>query len=205
LRIGIRKQFVGVAVPALLFLAALAFPHHSVAAVHPKAFFRPSCSCGADFDRDGRTDRASISSRADAAFISLSLSGREKPIHLRAGKGVLDVSAFDIDSDGNVDLVALKTDLRIRVWLNNGRGGFVRQRHPASGGWHSRYKISGESQQSGSCCSSESDEDGAVVADFGFAVGPQHREVHGFRSVQQFVETPFLTSLRLRGPPVVLS
>ena len=153
LRIGIRKHLVIVAVPALLLLAGLAFPQLAAAAIHPKTFQRSSCFCGADFNRDGLADRGSISSSPrGSTFIDLRLSGRTKPLSLRAGQGVVDVLALDVDRDGDTDLVALKTNLRIRVWLNNGRGEFVRSSKPDLGVSFGEPKLDRHSRQSGTFC-----------------------------------------------------
>jgi hypothetical protein len=204
LRVGIRKHLAGVAVPALLLLAGLAFPRVAAAGIHHRtlALQRPSCLCGADFNRDGRADQGSISSRAGAAFINLSLSGHDHPLSLRAGKGVVDVLAFDVDRDGDTDLVALKSNLRARVWLNNGRGEFVRRKQSASGVGSGGPAIAGHSQPSGACCSFENEnDDGGVLAVSHIASAPQSAEVHDLRSVELSVEAPFLASLRPRGPP----
>src|SRR5258708_5418723 len=113
----VRQRFVSVpllaALPALILLACLAAPSAAHADYLPPTVQRPSCLCGADFNGDGLADRGSISSLQGSAFIHIALSGESEPQPLRAGRGIVDVLALDIDRDGDTDLVALRTNLRV--------------------------------------------------------------------------------------------
>jgi hypothetical protein len=192
------------ALPVLLFLTGAAYPAAASAATHPITLRHPFCYCAADFNRDGLADRGSISSQQGSTFIHLALSGRREPLRLHAGKGVVNVLAFDIDRDGDTDLVALKTDLRIRVWLNNGHGEFVRRNQPDPSISFGSKLLTGDSQQTGVCCSSAYD-DGVSLAGYARtnSIGPEPSETHGIKSIERPTTDPFLTSIHLRGPPSI--
>lgn len=121
---------------------------------------------------------------------------------LHAGRGVVNVLAFDIDRDGDTDLVELKADLRIRVWLNNGRGEFVRRNRPDLRISFGSKLLTRDSEQTGSCCSSAYD-DGASLAGYArtTSIGPELSASHGFESSERPATDPFLTSIHPRGPP----
>jgi hypothetical protein len=79
-----------------------------------------------DLNGDGRNDRVETGARARDLIVTLSDEGRTI-VHLRTRAVVVGIAAADVDRDGHVDLVA-NTTRGLRLWLNNGRGGFARQR-----------------------------------------------------------------------------
>jgi hypothetical protein len=192
-------------VPALIFLAALAGSPSARAA--SGAMQHPSCFCGADFNRDGFADRGTISSQQGSAFIHLLLSGKRKPLSLRVGRAILGVLAFDVDRDGNTDLVALKANLRVRVWLNDGHGRFVRRSRSELGISLGNTIGPGNVPEAAAFCSCSVHEDGANVQRATRALaafGPEPGEAKTFASGNLAIEDTFLTAIHPRGPPPIL-
>ena len=194
------------ALPALLFMSALLYPPSAAAAVHPGLLRHPSCLCGADFNRDGLSDQASISFRKDAAFIQLSLSGESHPLRLRAGKGVLNVVAFDIDRDGDADIVALTTNLRLRIWLNNGQGQFVRRNGPEKTIAPSRERLTRDPGSSGAFCGSSPNDDAGLLGRAGpVTARPEPSQAGACEPAQRPAKDASLASIHPRAPPLFLA
>jgi hypothetical protein len=89
-----------------------------------------------DLDGDGILDHVRIGPGADGSSIQIALSRRgSSSLKVRSAR-VLRVTGFDVDADGDLDLVAL-TDAGLVMWKNNGRGKFFRVkesgRSPPSG------------------------------------------------------------------------
>jgi hypothetical protein len=95
-----------------------------------------------DFDGDGILDHVRIDPGAGGSSVHIALSRRgSSSLNVRRAR-VLRVTGFDIDADGDLDLVAL-TDAGLVMWKNNGRGKFFRVkeagRSPPSGPFWSTY------------------------------------------------------------------
>ena len=187
--------------PALVFLAgSVGAPAASAAS---RAVDRPSLLfCSADFNPDGLAGRATLSSVQGSTYVHFSSPGKSKPLSLRVGKRILGVLTFD--RDGNTDVVALKTDLRVRVWLSDGHGRFVRQNQFGPG--IARGKLSPSDEQEPALCCSSIREDGAnlprVTRDLA-ADGPQLARSQALASSQHVVEDAFFTAIHPRGPPLL--
>lgn len=78
-----------------------------------------------DFDGDGRSDVAFIQSRGAASHVSLALSASSQVVEL--DEPVTGLVESDIDSDGDLDLVAATATGEVVIWLNDGHGRFTRQ------------------------------------------------------------------------------
>jgi hypothetical protein len=81
-----------------------------------------------DLNRDGLADPVIVSSTWGRGRIFVSLSGRPTAIELSTRLPIARVAAADLDGDGDLDLLAVRQDLRERRWLNIGTGGFLRYR-----------------------------------------------------------------------------
>ena len=190
------------AVPALVFLAALAGSPTAFAASGDVQ--HPSCFCRADFNSDGFADRGTISFHLGSTFVHLSLSGKRKPLSFRLGKAILGVLALDVDRDGNTDLVALKSNLRVRVWLNDGHGKFVRRSQSQLGISQGNTIGPGNVPESAAFCSCSIHEDGANVPRAARALAdfdPEPGEATTFASSNLVIEDAFLAAIHPRGPP----
>ena len=200
------RQFVRTvpaAVALVFFLIGAVRPVSAGAAVHPMSFRYPSCFCRADFNRDGLLDGGSILLQQGSTFIHLSLSGKRESVSLRAGKGVVNVVAVDIDGDGYADLVALRTDLRIKVWLNNRHGNFVRRSQAHWIIFSRRKSLTRDSQQANAFCCSFPTNDGARLAGYSRITftGPGLSYGSDFESGKRSAADPFLALIHPRGPP----
>jgi hypothetical protein len=194
------------AVPSLIFLAVLVASPSAIAA--SGTVQHPSCFCGADFNRDGFTDGGTISSHLGSTFVRISLSGRRKPLSLRVGKAILGVLAFDVDRDGNTDLVALKSNLRVHVWLNDGHGKFVRRSRSELGISLSNTIGPGNVPEAAAFCSCSVHEDGANVPRATrplAAFGPEPGEASPLTSSDLAIKDTFLAAIHPRGPPPFFS
>ena len=100
-------------------------PSVSTPISHPITLYR------VDFNRDGLADCGTILRVHNSTIIAVSLSGENRTRRIRVEERLAGVVAVDVDHDGNTDLLALDDHLRVLVWLNNGKGRFVR-RDPAS-------------------------------------------------------------------------
>ena len=80
-----------------------------------------------DFNRDGFADRGTILRVHSSTIIAVSLSGENKTGRIRVEERLTGVVAVDVDYDGDTDLLALDDHLRVLVWLNNGKGRFIRR------------------------------------------------------------------------------
>jgi hypothetical protein len=208
LRVGFGKRLVRavlpVAVPALIFLAAWAGSPAAMAAAG--AVQHPSCFCGADFNRDGFSDRGTISSHQSSAFIHLWWSGKRQPLSLHLGRAILGVLAFDVDRDGDTDLVALKANLRVRVWLNDGHGRFVRRRQSELGISLGNAIGPGNVPEAAAFCSCPVHEDGPNIPRATRALaafGPEPGEAYAFASGDLAIEDTFPAAIHPRGPPSI--
>ncbi len=140
LRSALKTSLFGViaATAAHMIAALLAYPKPA-AATTALPSPDPACVCRADFSHDGTAAHATIASVAGRSIVRVFLSGRRKPLELAAGSTrVLGIVATDVDRDGKADLVALKKNLRLRVWLNKGHGRFVRKRLASHGAFFRR-------------------------------------------------------------------
>jgi hypothetical protein len=81
-----------------------------------------------DFDGDGAFDTAV----GDAAGLRLDLSHRGALI-LDARRAVAAVTAYDVDRDGDLDLVTIEAPATPRIWRNDGAGRFSYQRPRSRG------------------------------------------------------------------------
>ena len=201
-----RKRLVCTALamlPAVLSLAALVGPVVARAATHPRGPRHPSYFCGVDVCPGGSADRGSISSRQGSTFTHLSLSVSSEPLSFHVGKGVVNVLAFDVDRDGDTDLVALRKDLRVRVWLNNGHGKFVRRNRPGLSISFGSKLLTRDSQQVGAFCWSSSYDDGASLVGCArtSAIAADSSETRGLESSERPTTDPFLALIHPRGPP----
>src|SRR5262245_3538859 len=86
----------------------------------------------ADFDRDKKADGAVLVDsglpRGQCGFqIEIHFSGRENvAFTFQSTEAVHSVSAWDIDRDGDTDVIVEQpfTEQRLQIWLNDGRGNF---------------------------------------------------------------------------------
>jgi hypothetical protein len=78
-------------------------------------------SAVADFNRDGSPDCVS----SDRTVVSIALSHfRSAPVQLAHVTPVVGLLAADVDRDGDIDVLTLTSAGRIRLWKNDGHGGF---------------------------------------------------------------------------------
>jgi hypothetical protein len=185
----------------------LASPQSALASSANTVLQNTDCILGTDFNRDGKADRGIIASVHGLAVIRLSLSGRREPLDLRAGTTkVLGVVAADVDRDGNTDIVALKKNLRVRVWLNKGHGHFVRKKPLPGGIFLGNGIVSHRENEpvSAFVCPEERDEDLSCssLADPVSVSAPQvaHGKPATFFTPQ--TQEVFLSCSGSRGPPV---
>jgi hypothetical protein len=207
---GLRKYLLGVAAQAallaLVFFARAADPPAAMAAPRPGRL--PSCLCGADFNQDGLPDRGVISSTAGSTFIRLSLSGRGQTLSLRVGRRILGALAFDVNRDGHPDIVALKSDLHLRVWLNDGHGQFAPRDGPNEAIYSGHRVSPRDPPPSSAFCCSSLHEDGGNLPCGGhslIAAAPQASGKFSFAAEDAAFEDAFLAAVPPRGPPVFSS
>jgi hypothetical protein len=90
----------------------------------------------ADFDHDGRPDGAVLRDSGrfrggDTRTIEIHLTGRPNAtLTFESGKAFHDVTARDIDDDGDFDIIlaCFFTQESLHVWLNDGEGAFQQGR-----------------------------------------------------------------------------
>ena len=201
-----RKRFVRAAMallPVLLFLAGIAHTETLNAAARPVTLRPDSCSCSADFNRGGFADRTSFAVHPRSVHVPLFLSERRDPLSLDAEQAVRNVLAFDVDQDGDSDLIVLRQDFRLRIWLNNGRGEFIRGDQPELNISAGSKLLARESPQAGSCCcSSVYDDDASLAEAVGILfIGPELLESHRSELAELRSVNPFIESIHPRGPP----
>jgi hypothetical protein len=170
--------------PVLFAVAALAGPAVARASAHPR-----------------RTRAVRLQRRS--TFACLSLSVRSELLTFSATRGVVGVVAFDVDHDGDTDLVILRKDLRVHLWLNNGQGEFVR-RDQSDSQFAARRKFrSGDNQQKGSCWFSSSYDDGSSLVGCApaRAAVPEPCGTYRLQFRERLTADPVLAATRTRGPP----
>ena len=107
----------------------------------------------ADLDGDRLPDPVLISADRSSAVITLSRVQRQTQLSFSIP--VSSLLAFDLDRDGDADLVALPRtspihlwpkDARANLWINNGRGSFILRKVLASLSLCARYDKNTETQ-----------------------------------------------------------
>jgi hypothetical protein len=151
--------------------------------------------------RLGRVSTAVV--ERNATFTRLSLSVHSEPLKFHARKGVIDVLAFDVDHDGYTDVVTVRRNSRVHVWLNDGHGGFVRRSENDSRATSGSRLRSGDPLQMGACCGPLNNDDAlsplpaAPVFGAGLLPSGINRPSAGGR----FPADPFFSLRFTRGPP----
>src|SRR5262250_1459219 len=98
-------------------IPATANPHsHSALLVEPWR---------GDFDNDGRADVASVEAGAERSTLRITLS-RSGVRELGHAGWIQAIAGIDFDHDGDIDLLVGTSEGAV-VWLNDGRGIFVRE------------------------------------------------------------------------------
>jgi hypothetical protein len=151
--------------------------------------------------RLGRTSTA-VAER-NSTFIRLSLSVQSEPLKFHARKGVIDVLAFDVDHDGYTDVVTVRRNSRVHVWLNDGHGGFVRR---SEKGWRAaagNRVRSGEPLPKGGCCGPPCNDDALspLPATPVFGAGLLPSGINRPSAGGRFPADPFFSLRFTRGPP----
>jgi hypothetical protein len=145
--------------------------------------------------------------REGSTFVCLSLSVKSEPLKFRARKGVIGVLVLDVDHDGYTDVVTLRRNSRVHVWLNNGHGGFVRRsRNDSRASSGNRFR-SGDTQQTGAYCWPPSNDEAIGLVHSSPASG-EGLLLFGRNRIElnsRFLTDPFLNSRATRGPPEFLA
>jgi hypothetical protein len=151
--------------------------------------------------RLGRASTAVI--KRNSTFIFLSLSVKSEPLKFHAKKGVIGVLAFDIDHDGYTDVVTVRRNSRVHVWLNDGHGGFVRRSENDSRAASRRGLRSGDPLQAGACCGPLNNDDALSPLPTApvFGAGLLPSGINRSNAGGHFPADPFLSLRFTRGPP----
>lgn len=120
------------AVCTSLLTLALVCAVNRGAAVFTDAATRPAAiPTWGDLDGDGQPDEVVIQRHGTTDTVGLLLSTARTDAFLDVGPGFVAVSAFDVDGDGDLDLVTTSAN-GAEFWLNDGHGVFTRSRRPSS-------------------------------------------------------------------------
>ena len=170
-----------------------------------------------DFDGDCQADESELYSNGPEKTIKVKFANlRESQLHFTSkGAGRGGLFAVDIDHDGDVDLVwvALSQPRTDVVWINDGKGNFdaAKDDSPYTAEIDALLSTddpSDESFAAGSCpthiLTVPSPTDAALLTTSTPAV-----ETKSIRTASNFNEpdanSPYLTYLRKRGPPTLVS
>lgn len=151
--------------------------------------------------RLGRASTAVV--QRNSTFICLSLSVKSEPLKFHARKGVIGVLAFDIDHDGYTDVVTVRRNSRVHVWLNDGHGGFVRRSENDSRAASGSRLRSGDPLQTGACCGPLNNDDALSLLPAApvFGAGLLPSGINRPSAGGYFPADPFLSLRFARGPP----
>src|SRR5262249_13940934 len=81
----------------------------------------PTLAVSGDFDGDGLNDAVVL----ESGVVSVELSEQRTIVKLEALPDTTGLVAIDIDKDGDIDLLSLNLDGRLREWNNEGSGFFL--------------------------------------------------------------------------------
>src|SRR5262245_50449182 len=89
----------------------------------PHTVFASGLTVVADFDGDGRHDRAELE-RRESSLLRVWLSTSHRTSVVRSSSPILTIAASDLDGDGRHELIASGALGRLHVWTKR-RQGFV--------------------------------------------------------------------------------